>query len=41
MRPNDKITREEMTAIAMRVYKKVMGYNEENIKKRYLIMIIK
>ncbi|TCW32615.1 Ig-like protein group 2 [Thermohydrogenium kirishiense] len=33
MRPNDKITREEMAAIAMRVYSKLTTYNEEDINK--------
>ncbi|MEG6567360.1 S-layer homology domain-containing protein [Thermoanaerobacterium saccharolyticum] len=33
MRPNDKITREEMAAIAMRVYGKLAAYNEEQINK--------
>ncbi|MDI3311220.1 MAG: S-layer homology domain-containing protein [Thermoanaerobacterium sp.] len=33
MRPDDKITREEMAAIAMRVYSKLTTYNEEDINK--------
>ncbi|SNX53839.1 alpha amylase N-terminal ig-like domain-containing protein [Thermoanaerobacterium sp. RBIITD] len=33
MRPNDNITREEMAAIAMRVYGKLTTYNEEQINK--------
>ena len=33
MRPNDNITREEMTAIAMRGYSKLTTYNEEQINK--------
>ncbi|ADL68522.1 Cellulose 1,4-beta-cellobiosidase [Thermoanaerobacterium thermosaccharolyticum DSM 571] len=31
MRPNDSITREEMTAIAMRAYEMLTSYKEENI----------
>ncbi|MDK2806115.1 MAG: hypothetical protein PWQ94_1279 [Thermoanaerobacterium sp.] len=31
MRPNDDITREEMTAIAMRAYEMLTSYSEENI----------
>ncbi|ADL68307.1 S-layer domain protein [Thermoanaerobacterium thermosaccharolyticum DSM 571] len=31
MRPNDNITREEMTAIAMRAYEMLTSYKEENI----------
>ncbi|AEM79928.1 S8 family serine peptidase [Thermoanaerobacter wiegelii] len=31
MRPNDPITREEMTAVIMRVYGKLADYKEENI----------
>jgi len=33
MRPNDKITREEMASIAMRVYGKLAAYNEEQLDK--------
>lgn len=31
MRPKEPITREEMTAVIMRVYSKLTGYKEENI----------